>query len=248
MKPHRGIGALLGALLLGAVGMAQASLVGILPTTAGGTNYQAYYDSTTNLTWLANANMNGPMNWSAANTWADTLSITGYNSSGQQVTVGGWTLPSITDTGTSGCNYGFSGTDCGFNVQTTSGSTVYSAMASLYYDTLGNKGYCDTSGNCPQAGWGLTNTSPFTNVQSYDYWSATEYAPGSPLAWYFGFKDGSQGLNFKTNILYAWAVHSGDVGAPPTTGVPEPGVLGLMGMAIVGTAVALRRSTLRQSA
>ena len=244
MKLHRGIGALLGALLLGAAGLAQASLIGILATTAGGTNYQAYYDSTTNLTWLANANAavgssydttfpgSGLMTWSQANSWASGLSITGYNSAGQQVTVGGWGLPTTTP------NSSNLGLDCiGYNC-------TGSQMGNLFYDTLGNKGYCDTSGHCPQAGWGLTNTGPFANVQSgvYGvYWSATEYAPDTSFAWGFGFGNGYQGYGNKAGSLYAWAVHSGDVGAPPTTGVPEPGVLGLMGMAIVGAGLAARR-------
>ena len=76
------------------VGLAQANtLTGVLPTTPGGTNYQAYYDSATNLTWLANANVNGQMNWQEAVNWAAAYSVTGYNSAGQQVTVTGWGLP-----------------------------------------------------------------------------------------------------------------------------------------------------------
>jgi hypothetical protein len=34
----------------------QAVLVGELPATPGGTDYQAYYDTVANLTWLADAN------------------------------------------------------------------------------------------------------------------------------------------------------------------------------------------------
>ncbi len=44
----------------------------------------------------------------------------------------------------------FEGTDCGYNVDTSTGE-----MASLFYDTLGNIAFYDTSGNGPQAGWGL---------------------------------------------------------------------------------------------
>ncbi len=216
MKQNRGIGALLGALLLGAAGLAQAdTFVGVLPTTPGGTNYQAYYDSTTNLTWLANANMNGLMDWSTANTWASGLDING---------VTGWTLPTTTP------NSSNLALDCsGFNC-------TGSQMGNLFYNGLG--GTAGTS----LASSHNSNYSLFSNVQSGFYWSATEVAP-FPLttAWHFDFSNGTQSYDPKAYSLYAWAVHSGDVGAPPATGVPEPGVLGLMGMAIVGTGLAARR-------
>jgi hypothetical protein len=48
-----------------------------------------------------------------------------------------------------------------------------SEMGNLFYNVLGN-----TEGS-------LSNTGPFSNVQSYYYWSSTEYAPDTRLAWYF---------------------------------------------------------------
>ncbi len=214
MKRQRGIGALLGVLLLGTAGLAQAdTFVGVLPTTPGGTNYQAYYDSTTNLTWLANADMNGLMTWSAANTWASSLDING---------VTGWTLPTTTP------NSSNSALDCfGYNC-------TGSQMGNLFYNGLGG-----TAGNSITTSHN-SNYNDFSNVQSDVYWSATEYAPNTTGAWYFYFYNGFQSSGYKANSLYAWAVHSGDVGAP-ATGVPEPGVLGLMGMAIVGAGLAARR-------
>lgn len=203
---------------------AQATLVGILPTTAGGTNYQAYYDTTTNLTWLADANANGQMTWSNANSWAAGLSVTGYVG-GTQKTVSGWGLPTMAGTSCSGYN------------------CTGSEMGHLYYDTLGNLGYCDTSGNCPQTGWGLKHTGPFSNVQSYLYWSATEYAPNTGYAWYFDFGFGIQGFDDKTNSQYAWAVRAGDPGA--ATSVPAPGSLWLMGagVALLGLMLGRRWSS-----
>ena len=121
------------------------------------------------------------------------------------------------DVGNDGCNFSYIGTDCAYNVQTGSVSTtVYSEMASMFYDTLGNKVYYDTSGNGPQSDWGLTNTGPFDNVQSDYYWSSTEYAP-----FYEGYQDyASKDYNFH----YAWAVHSGDVGAALVS-TPKPSVV-----------------------
>lgn len=45
----------------------------------------AFYDTALNITWLANANVNGVMNWDAANDWASNLNVGG---------LGGWRLPS----------------------------------------------------------------------------------------------------------------------------------------------------------
>ena len=197
MKLHNGGWVLLAALFLGVAGLAQAdTLTGVLPTTPGGTNYQAYYDSTTNLTWLANANVNGAMTWSAANTWANGYSVTGYNSAGQNVTVTGWTLPTTTQPDPT-CSDQI--TVSGFPTQGYGFSCTGSEMGNLFYNVLGG-----TAGNP------LSSTDPFTNVQFGLYWSATEYAPGTNGAWYFGFSNGSQSGDGKDNSLYGWAVHAGE--------------------------------------
>ena len=191
----------------------------------------AFYDTTLNITWLRNANVNGAMIWANAKAWAEDYSFGGYTD---------WRLPTIVDTGALGCDGSYSGTDCGFNVQTTSGTTVYSEMASLWYDTLGNKAYYDTSGNGPQTGWGLTNTGDFQNVQSYFYWSGAEYAPVPDYAWYFYTYDGGQSAYDKTNQFSALAVRPGDVAA---ASVPEPETLLLAFTALAGLGFVRRRQT-----
>ena len=60
----------------------------------------------------------------------------------------------MVDTGTPGCNFAYTGTDCGYNVQTVSGSTVYSELAYMYYVNLGLKAVYDTSGAL-QTDWGI---------------------------------------------------------------------------------------------
>ena len=73
-------------------------------------------------------------------------------------------------------------------------------------------------------------------MQNSVYWSGTEYAPNPNLAWYFSTNDGLQyGVN-KDNGYYAWAVRSGDVAA-----VPEPGVMGLLGIGALAWAGAKAR-------
>jgi len=183
--------------------------------------YEAYYDTVLDITWLADANANGLMNWDAANTWANNLDVNG---------VTGWRLPTMVDTGAPGCDFAYTGTDCGYNVQTGSAATtVYSEMASLFYDTLGNLAYYDTSGTGPQSGWGLTNTGPFSNLQSNDYWSGLEYAPGTGSAWFFSFGGGPQSSGFKADSRYAVAVRPGDVSA-----VPVPAAVWLFGSGLIG--------------
>ncbi len=68
-------------------------------------------------------------------------------------------------------DYSYNGsTDVGYNIYSPT-----SEMAYMYYVELSNIGYCDTTANCPQTYWGLSNTVPFDNLQSWYYWSGTEY-------------------------------------------------------------------------
>ena len=46
-------------------------------------------------------------------------------------------------------------------------------------------------------------------LQSYDYWSGTEYAPNPSNAWNFNTNNGNQNANDKNNDLYALAVRPG---------------------------------------
>jgi len=221
----------IGLFASGLVASASASLLGRLPATPDGTDYQAYYDDQLDITWLADANVNGQMTWDTANTWAANLDVNG---------VTGWRLPTMVDSGASGCDFAYTGTDCGYNVQTGSAATtVYSEMASLFYDTLGNLAYNDTSGAAPQSGWSLTNTGPFSNLQSNYYWSGLEYAPDPGSAWYFRFFDCAQNFQGKARSFYALAVHSGNVSA-----VPVPAAVLLFGSGLIGLiGVARRRIT-----
>lgn len=199
------------------------------------------YDKTLDVTWLRNANANGPMEWPSANTWANALTVGTFS---------GWRLPKILDTGAPGCDLGFAGgTDCGYNVQTKSGDptkfeagqTVYSEMAHLFYVTLGNKGYCppgDATCAGSQPGWGLTNMGSFQNMEYGDHWSGTKYAPDPDLAWRFntGGTAGSQYFELQDEALYALAVRPGDVAA-----VPEPKTYAMLLLGLSAVMVVVRR-------
>jgi hypothetical protein len=165
------------------------------------------YDSVLNITWLKGTNYaqtsgydsDGRMSWSAANTWAANLS---YYDSVRNVTYSDWRLPFVTDTGTSGCNFSFNGTDCGYNVQTVSGGTVYSEMAYMLYLKLGNKAFFNSSGVGPQAGGGRVDDPANPNDESLfifhgggsdTFWFGTAYAPfPAHAAWYIDSASGSQ--------------------------------------------------------
>ena len=80
---------------------------------------------------------------------------------------------------------------------------------------------------------GETGFTPgdFVGLQPHQYWSGTEYAPGSDVAWYFVFVSGHQYVVSKGTDLYAWAVRPGDVDVAP---VPEPGTMLLMVLGLLG--------------
>ena len=247
---HFILGAACAGILVAVSGAAQAVAVsgqGTWESTLQGRDldgdlatFEAYYDTALNITWLANANFAGTtMTWSTANTWAANL-----NPYGSGIT--GWRLPTVSPidgTTADDENRSYIGTeDIGYNLSapgTYYAGSMASEMAYLFYNTLGDKGYCDpttsTVSTCsgPQAGWGLSNTGPFFNVQSDDYWSATERVPSTLGAWRFDFLYGRQNYDFKGFGYYAWAVHDGDVGVAQSS-VPLPAAAWLFGSGLLG--------------
>ena len=175
------------------------------------------YDSDQNLTWLQDANhaqtsgydSDGVMTWNEATTWASNLSFGGFDD---------WRLPSVTDNGNDGCNPAYSGTDCGYNVDTSGSELAY-----MWYSILGNTAYVDTNGISGQAGWGLSSTSAdgvnIDNLQSESYWSGTEYAPDNNDAWRFHTLYGGQNNITKNDLFFAWAVHDGDIAGAQFTSI-----------------------------
>ena len=199
------------------------------------------YDTRLNLTWLADWNAgagtsfdngasttDGAMTWSSAQAWAASLTDFG----------GGWVLPAVLDTGSAGCNQANAGTDCGYNVYGSEMARRDSPLAHMFYDTLGNLGQFDAGGNI-QAGSGLINTGPFSNMAAGLYWTGSAY-PQSPagLAWDFHTGWGYQFYGNAASASFAVAVRSGDVF---TGAVPEPDAWALLGLAFGALAWVRRR-------
>lgn len=204
-----------GVFLFGFVSAANAALV----STLGGL---AVYDTDRDISWLANANAgagssfddgvsttDGLMTWANANAWAASLNVGG---------VTGWRLPTTLQPDSSCDIQGGGNGDGGFNC-------TGSEMGHLFYTELGG-----VAGSSILSS-GDADLALFSNVQSFSYWSGTEFAPSPIDAWNFFFNLGGQGRGSKNTSLFAWAVHSGDVGA---SSVPEPGTVALMGLGLMG--------------
>jgi hypothetical protein len=229
---------------LGFTGTSQASLV----ARAGG----MVYDDVHNITWAANANLfktqvagnvnlvteiiagnggvihdtasyydgyTGIYNLSSAdfNTTDGTMSWFGAQAWANNLTLGGvtgWSLPSTP-------------------VEEFGTDITTSQMGGLFYNQLGGAAMTDiaTKHNA--------NYDLFTNVQSYVYWSGSEYTPNSNSAWTFATSTGYQHyIGNKGNQFYAWAVRSGDVAA-----VPVPAAVWLFGSGLIGLLSFTRRKT-----
>ena len=188
-----------------------AAIISSVGSVAGHTLVAGDFDAST-----------GRMTWWGVVAWAQDLTFAGS---------GDWRLLTVTDTGTPGCNFTYNNTDCGFNVDPATGE-----LARLWDVSLGNTPYYDTSSfptgcsNSPP--YCFVNQSPFTDAQSYVYWSGTGYAPDPADAWYFVTTNGGQYAVFKDFPFYAWAVRPADAGV-----VPEPGTLGLAALALAGLAI-----------
>jgi hypothetical protein len=222
----------------------ETTLEGRLETAPGSGVFLAYYDTVLDITWAANANINGRVLWEDQLAWAADLTLGG---------VSGWRLPTVTPVDGNTFDTAFSNngtTDWGYAPTTTDGTdggwrnfsnTPVSEMGHMFYVTLGNRGFCtpddaDPSFCIEQPDHGLSNTGPFSDIQPIFYWSISEF--DSSKAWTFGFSTGGQDNDGKNNSGFAWAVRTGDV---PATVVPVPAAIWLFGSGLLGLIGIARR-------
>ncbi len=198
-----------------------------VPVAANSASAVFLYDTVLKVTWLRDWNLSGLKTLDSAETWAKELQIGSFGNAPYNT----FRLPSSSRF----CeNYSMAGgTDCGYNVLASS-----SALAYLWYVELGNKAYTvPGTGIFPQLGWGLSNTGPFMNMQSGNYWGGG-VSVFSDARVTFNTFDGYQGTSGPSAAMYATAVLPYDVALVPEA---QSALLMLFGLS-VGTIVIRRRT------
>ena len=136
---------------------ANAALIGRLPATSGGTDYQAAYDDVLNITWVTDADLGGATTWDNQVAWADNLNYLGFTD---------WRLASMDVNGDAiivNCS-GVSESDCRDN-----------ELGYMFYQNMGGSSVSDKRGDQ------MVDGALLTDVQ-LTYWSGTEYNSGIRLA------------------------------------------------------------------
>jgi hypothetical protein len=193
---------------------ADASLLGRLADTPGGTDYQAYYDDVADLTWLDASNV--AVSMVGAVEWISGLDVAG---------VTGWRLPENFARVDASCSNTDTNND--LNHYSDGYGCTGSEMGNLFYNVLGN-----TAGS-------LSNNGPFTfaiptnNGYGNGFWTSTKYGFWSTYYsnYTFDMNTGETSYSSTADSLAAWALKSGDVNAVP---VPMPAAIWLFASGFVG--------------
>lgn len=203
-EPYRPGAAFVCFLIASLPATANAALLGRLPATPGGTDYQAYYDDQLNISWAASANIGAPDDWFNVTAAASAYTVGG---------VSGWRLPDVDVNGDGNivsCN--------GVITECQDNELSYMVWVNGYYPM--NPG---PFANLDQSGIYASGTEyvPDSN-QVWEISLSVNRTPGSistSLKSYASFQ--------------AWFVHDGDVGAVPIPAAAWlfcSGLLGLIGV------------------
>lgn len=173
---------------------------------------EGYYDTALDITWFNNTTQPWLSSWDMAQSWVATLDVKG---------VSGWRLPHANPLDSSNCGAPIGVSEfCQLPPPSTS-----SEFAHLFYVTLGN--------NSDRGG--LTNAGPFPVFLDYFYWMDKEFALNTDYAWGFDAAWGRHREFSKTNGLFAWAVHDGDIALVPEVNTFSMLAIGLVVMGITRT-------------
>jgi len=209
-----------------------------------GNGFEAFYDTTQNLTWLADANLAASSGVSASgllsgfspldNSPGSTVTANSFAYSANVFGIDDWKLPGVSlsdEIPAEICHSYGTYTECGpgpsGRYDVLPGS---SQLQQLMEVTLGNR-------SSVNGGYTLENTGPFKNVQAGLYWSS-EFMTIYPYPTYIGWTyNTSLGVHAQqtigSNNGHAWLVRVGDVAAvpePQTVAMWALGLLALMGV------------------
>lgn len=180
-------------------------------------------DTVSNLMWSKDATLGTGLNWDAATTWTDTLSLGNYDD---------WRLPTAFNSDGSGPCLGLNCND--------------SEFGSLFYGALGN-----TAGNLTNTGVFDINFNNDPVLDETWFWTSDSsgetcgFFGCAELPYYFQFENGQQssgGFIWESNPLNAWAVR--DV---ITTPVPAPETMALFALGLLLTGRYQRKILPRKS-
>jgi len=192
------------------------------------------YDSTLNVTWLADMNyaktsgfdVDGTLTWSAATNWVADLDYAGYSD---------WRLPTLLENDPT-CDGAFDSD----MTRTTPGASSRGGctggeLSHLFVVSLGNKPGESVRTAAGDTSIQIKNQKLFSNIEEALYWSSTRRSDFPLAGWAFATNLGHQWNNRNlSGAHYTLVVRTGDVAA-----VPEPAsysllALGLMTMSIPG--------------
>lgn len=186
----------------------------------------AYYDTTLNITWLADSNVAATQGYRGEGGYPYRFGVSNestFIASLDVYGVTGWRLPKVFDDSYAPSSCGSSigpGRHCTFQAD-----PARSEFASLFFNTLGN-----TVGS-----W--SNTGNFLNVEN----NAAYYFGGfytGPLDGQYSsvmsFNGGRQTISVESYSLYGWAVRDGDIALASPAPEPETYAMMLLGLAGIG--------------